>query len=141
MIWYALEPEVAGGLGPGTILDTSVHPPVVSQLNYELEDWLGDDLVESFPCFLATERLRDAIVAEGLTGRAFAPVEVTVTPEFEESQPRRVLPPFVWLQPTGVAFQDDFAWTADWRLLVSARTLHLLQRFELRACEVQPCAS
>ncbi len=32
---YELEPEVAGGFGPTTILDSSVHPPVVSRLGDE----------------------------------------------------------------------------------------------------------
>ena len=41
MNFYYLEPEVSGGIGDSTILDTSVHPPIVSALEYEFEDWLG----------------------------------------------------------------------------------------------------
>lgn len=35
-----------------TIMEATVHPPRVERLHYEFEDWLGDDLVESFPSFL-----------------------------------------------------------------------------------------
>ena len=37
MKYVYVEPEVAGGLGQGTEMDTSVHPPVVRKLQYELE--------------------------------------------------------------------------------------------------------
>lgn len=41
--FFALEPEVAGGLGPNTVMDRSVHPPRVSHLHYVFDGWMGDD--------------------------------------------------------------------------------------------------
>jgi hypothetical protein len=55
--FYILEPEVPGGVGPNTRMDTGVHPPRVSHLHYVFEGWLGDELVESFPCWMVTESL------------------------------------------------------------------------------------
>lgn len=54
MKFYILDPEVAGGLGTQTEIDSSVHPPLVKRLHYELDAWMGDDLVQTFPCYLVT---------------------------------------------------------------------------------------
>ncbi|WP_241280098.1 hypothetical protein [Chryseobacterium cucumeris] len=42
-----IEPEVAGGLGEQSQLDNSFLPPLIKNLHYEFEGWLGNDLVES----------------------------------------------------------------------------------------------
>ena len=57
-MYYFIEPEVAGGWGGNTIADTSVHPPKISKLHYQFDGWLGDDLLESFPCFIVSESLK-----------------------------------------------------------------------------------
>jgi hypothetical protein len=33
MKYHSIEPEVAGGLGANTIMDRTVHPPVVTKLH------------------------------------------------------------------------------------------------------------
>src|SRR5437870_3724604 len=71
MAFYYVEPEVAGRLGPNSVLDTTVHPPVVSRLEYEFSDWLGDGIVETFPCYIVTEdlagKISDAALDFGLS--------------------------------------------------------------------------
>ena len=39
LAYYILEPAVAGGLGEGTVMDSTVHPPRAERLHYEFEDW------------------------------------------------------------------------------------------------------
>jgi hypothetical protein len=58
MDFYAIEPEVAGELGEGTVMDTSVHPPRVSAVEYVITDWLGDDIIESYPDLTGQDRPR-----------------------------------------------------------------------------------
>ena len=65
-----LEPDVAGGWGSHTIADASVDPPLVSRLRCHFDGWLGDDLLESFPCFIATARFSAALERAHLTGLA-----------------------------------------------------------------------
>lgn len=66
MKFYSLEPEVAGSLGPGTVMDTAVHPPRVHKLHYESDGWSGDDILEpislqnSLKRSLRHQSLRDA---------------------------------------------------------------------------------
>ena len=92
MKYYQLEPEVAGGWGRNTVADTSLHPPVVNQLHYEFSGWLGDCIVESFPCFIATAEVAQQILAAGLTGCEITDVEVSVSGQFEGMNPGRKLP-------------------------------------------------
>src|SRR6476660_8794270 len=66
--WSVLAPEVAGGWGERTVADTSTHPPRVTALHYQFDGWLGDELLESFPCYIVTRRLAHALTAAGLSG-------------------------------------------------------------------------
>jgi hypothetical protein len=135
MEWYALEPEVAGGWGARTIADTTTHPPVVKSLHYEFEDWSGDELVTSFPCFLITARLALRMPA-GLSGFKLASVEVTKSQVFRELNPRKRLPKFHWLQVLGTAGRDDFGMSNEHTLVVSAQALAALRSGRLENCEV-----
>jgi hypothetical protein len=129
MNYFFLEPEVAGELGKGTVLDTTVHPPLVSKLNYQFSGWLGDVLLESFPCFIISADTADALEKGYYTGLSFSEVETSTTPEFNAMYPDRTLPKFRWLQVLGLAGRDDFGLATDHRLVVSEKALEKLQQF------------
>jgi len=135
MRYYLLEPEVAGGLGRNTVLDRTSHPPVVTRLHYEFDGWLGDELLESFPCFIVTQRLRVKIEELGFTGVRFSPVEVTLSTQFKTLYPDREVPQFVWLKVDGEPCKDDLGLATDHRLIVSERTLVAMN---LKQCVVTP---
>ena len=98
-MFKSIDPEVAGGLGEDTILDTTVHPPIVYQLHYEFQGWLRNDILESFPCFIVTNALKEAILNAHLSGVAFDYVKVTTSYEFRQLYPAATLPPFNWMAP------------------------------------------
>ena len=83
MSYFVIEPEVAGGLGERTVMNRSVHPPIVIQLHYELEGWLGDAILESFPVFIVTEQAKCALTQAGITGADFDTVDVTTGDQFK----------------------------------------------------------
>lgn len=136
MKFYILDPEVAGELGKSTVMDNSVHPPKVSRLHYELDAWLGDDLIQSFPCYLVSEKLKRKISASSLSGAAFAPVEFGLSSSFKERHPSKSVPDFAWFKITGFVGKDDFGIEADGRLVVSERALALIQELNLNHCEI-----
>src|SRR5688572_3769303 len=138
MAFFYVEPEVAGGLGENTVLDRRTHPPIVSRLHYHFDGWLGDVLLETFPCFIVTEAARQALQKSGATGARFDTVEVTRSPEFDELHPGAQLPPFVWLRPEGEPGRDDVSTAEDGRLVVSARVLELLQKLGIANALVEP---
>jgi hypothetical protein len=135
---YTLRAEVAGALGPQSVLDTSTNPPVVSRLHYDFVSWLGDDIVASFPCNIVTEALATAIVEEGLTGADIDEVVVTKNPHFERFFPDTValLPEWKWLRPTGQPHHSDFWQDEQGVLIVSERALKLLRKFSLENCRI-----
>jgi len=133
---YLLRPEVAGGLGEQTVMDRSVHPPAVSVLDYEFEDWSGDDLVASFPCLIVTERLRDALQSSGLTGFRFVDVRISTTLNFDEFN-TGALPPFYWLQVYGSRDTDDMWIGERGRLIVNDQAMSLLREFAIENCLIE----
>lgn len=126
MQYFYIEPEVAGGLGDSTVLDASVHPPVVARLEYYFDEWQGDSLLESFPCFIVTESLAAQLMSTPLSGFKFEQVSITKSSVYQELYSDRSLPAFVWLRLTGLAGKDDFGLAADGRLVVSANALKIL---------------
>lgn len=136
---YLLRPEVAGGLGEATVMDTSVHPPVVHRLDYEFDDWSGDDIVATFPCVIVTERLRTALEQSALTGFAFADAHVSTSLSFDEFS-TGTLPPFYWLQATGIPGTDNMWIGERGRLVVDDAAMALLRLFSMVNCIVEEVA-
>ncbi len=92
-----------------------------------MDGWLGDELLESTPCFIATRRLADALQAEAYTGFTIDVVEVTASEQFHDLHRDLSLPAFVWLKIDGEPCQDDFGLSADLHLVVSQRALDVLR--------------
>lgn len=134
---YRISPEVPGRLGNRTILDRSTFPPKVDQLYFMFDGWLGDGIVESFPCFLVTKILSNALAENGLSGYQLADVVIEVSPEFMELYPTRTLPSFVRLVPVGRAGEDDFSLDFSNTLLVSKRAYLVLAQHGLANAEVE----
>ncbi|OIK01495.1 hypothetical protein [Streptomyces colonosanans] len=132
-----LKPEVAGGLGEHTMMDTTVHPPVVTHLHFEVADWLGDCLVQTFPCFLVTTSVGDRLASSGLSGFVPAAAEVTASDLFQDISPNGVLPDLRWLQVTGSAGEDDFGLDEKGQLVVSDQALALLRAGGLQHCRME----
>lgn len=139
MSYFVLEPEVAGGFGDGTVMDTSVEPPRVERLHYEIFGWLGDELLESTPCFVVAKTLAERLTAAGVTGFRLADVEVTADEQDEELMGESApLPEFWWLQVTGQRGVDDFGLTDNASLVVSERALAVLRTGTLDNCDIEP---
>lgn len=137
MKYYTLSPEVAGELGEHTEMDTSVHPPVITRLHYEFSDWLGDELVESFPVFLISTALGEEVTRAGLSGFVLADAETSVSEDAEELLGGETIPEFRWLKITGRPAVDDFGQTEQARLVVSERALEVLRRGSLNNCDIE----
>lgn len=118
-------------------MDGTQHPPIIEQLHFEFEGWLNDDILETYPCFLVTERLRAQIEIEKLSGILFDSVQVTKSDNFKEMYPGRQLPKFYWAKITGDFAQSDFFLVSDGRLAVSDKAYRLLCRFNIRHADIE----
>ncbi len=137
---FELEPEIAGGLGEKTVMDNSQFPPRVSSLHYEFNGWLGDELLESFPCFIVTETLANKIKDSGLSGVEILDVIISKSSDFEELYPNTELPSFKWLKIDG-DYTKDFSLNSENLLLVSKSAFDLISQFSIMNCEVREAAT
>lgn len=137
-MYRIIEPEVAGGFGEGTKLDNGVHPPVVENLDHKFDGWLGDDILESFPCFIMSERLKREIEKQSLRGIKFQNVTISKSETFEELYPSKELPKFYWAIIDGKFGADDFVIGNDFRLIISDKAFELLKRFNIDNASLEP---
>jgi hypothetical protein len=136
--FWLVDPEVAGEVGAQSLVDTTVHPPKVDFLEYAVDNWSGDDLVQTFPCFLVTPRLAKALESADLSGVRATDVGVRVTYDRDSKIPAGMQPDFWRLNVTGVVGRDDFGLTSDARLVVSGKALAFLKGFSLSGSIVEP---
>jgi hypothetical protein len=131
MSYYYIEPEVSGGIGKGTILDTKVHPPLVSELTYEFDTFPLDAILSGFPAYIVTERLKESLLRNGATGIDFAQMNIATSANFDtlklQYHADKDVPLFAWLKVDGKAGIDDFGIARDNRLVVSERVLRLFE--------------
>lgn len=137
MQYYELETEVAGGFGDKSVLDTSVHPPVVDRLHILVEGWLGDHLLETSPCFIVTRQLGKDLERNRLSGYDLDHVEIEISDQFIEIYGDRELPAFYWLKVSGEAGVSDFGISDQLKLIVSGQALDVM-RNRLNNCEIKP---
>lgn len=97
----------------------------------------ADDLVESFPAFLVSTALAEALLAAGLTGYALAGVRCSLSVNAPGGEQRP--PSFRWLKIVGRT-NDDFSLGADHRLVVSESAFAVLARFRLDRCDITALA-
>lgn len=55
LMFFRIEPEVAGGVGPNSELHRENGKLIVTRLNYEFDGWLGDGLLETTACYIVTD--------------------------------------------------------------------------------------
>ena len=133
--YYQLEPEVAGEVGPGSVVDRHEHPPKVEYLDYIFNGWLGDCLVESFPVFMITEMAANELLENKLTGFELKEASVSIDPSFADLYPDSDTPDFKWLAVNGKAFSTDFG-LKDNMLIASKEALLIIQKHGLKHCDI-----
>ncbi|HLP50450.1 MAG TPA: hypothetical protein VK154_06165 [Chitinophagales bacterium] len=135
MLFYDLEPEVPGGLGDNTLINVSVHPPIVSFLHIVFDGWQGDELLEIFPAFLMSATLCDEILQQKFVGYEIKDCLVEKSEQFMEFYPDVLIPNFKWLVVIG-RNGDDFCLSYENKLRISERVLTLLRRHHLKHCDI-----
>ncbi|MBK9529896.1 MAG: hypothetical protein IPO41_16640 [Acidobacteria bacterium] len=154
---FLLAPEVAGGFGDKTVIANQERlkqgldkRPDVTHLEYVFEDWLGDELLTSTPCYILTEPLAAKVRMSDLQGFDLSPLEVSTSAVFSQLHPKGLsLPEFVSLRPSGQAIigpeltvldwsGDDFCLGERGELVISTKCLRILNLGQLKNCEIIP---
>jgi hypothetical protein len=70
--YFTVEPDVAAGWGEHTVFTRAPGKrTVVHKLHYQFDGWLGDELLETSPCFIVSERIARKIELAQLRGARF----------------------------------------------------------------------
>lgn len=132
--YFVLFPEPIGG--------TSDLPPHVARQHGRpyavmFEGWSGDHLVKTSSEYLISTELTRSPLFPKLTGCSISPAIIRRRPGsglFAGPLAGR-FPEWHWLCINGVPSNDDFG-IAEFRLVVSQRTLDLLSTFPFKHCEI-----
>lgn len=135
MRYCEIQPEVAGNIALSHA-DWSRHPPVVTKLHYEFDDWLGDVVLQSFPCYMVTAEVAVEIERAGFTGATMDSAETSRSELFMDIDPALYLPEFRWLKVNGELCRDDVAVSPEHNLVISERLLNFLHARGLNHAEV-----
>jgi hypothetical protein len=135
--YYKLLPETPGQLGEKTILNNTIRPPKVESLHFVFDGWLGDELIECFPCYLVTESLSYSLGSANLTGFKIIQVDISFSRLFLDLYPNREMPGFKWLEING-RIGDDFYIDEKNYLVASNKALKVIQNSgNLKYCEIE----
>ncbi|GKV57329.1 hypothetical protein NCCP2222_32760 [Sporosarcina sp. NCCP-2222] len=107
MILYFLEPKVSGFHGIETIYGTDEDiaemgiSGKIKFLHYEVEGWLGDDILESTPAFIVSSELVSELKKSKLKDFKLEKCLITGSDVFIELYPTNDLPSFTRFIPLG----------------------------------------
>ncbi|GAL82602.1 hypothetical protein JCM19274_5677 [Algibacter lectus] len=139
--YIKIQPEVICGLGEKTTFK-EFEPPfkTILNLHIDLEDWLGDDLMECYPAFIITEKLKKGLEISDFSGFKFSEMEVSKAEYFEDNyQLEKPVPIFFWLQVIGQEFADDILLNDKKELYLKPKLLKYLQgKFNVNYLQVEP---
>lgn len=111
----------------------------LSVIHYTFDCWPDDDIAESNPVYIISEKLSKAIVSAGMTGFILKGCESSKGEQFEIASPGRGdLPPYLWLDVTGTAGVDDFGISENLTLVVSQRVMSILDNFCMKMANISP---
>lgn len=134
---YRLDPQVAGELGDETVLDSSTHPPLVSQVDYVLDQPDADDLIQSFPIFLISTGLGSRLQDAGLTGFALAGALVRPSENYLAIYGAVPHPQYMWFQVIRADIEADCWLDESLQLCVSDRMMRHLEAADLSDCLIE----
>lgn len=135
MNYYTIKPSVAGELGGKTDY-VSVFPSTVSRMEYFLDKWPCDDIIEAYPCFAVSLRLFDSIIKNKLTGAQFGPCQMGKTDYFEGEFDE--VPEFLRLVPVGRALLDDFGLDLKKSMIISEKAKSIICSFNASGSDFFP---
>lgn len=145
MKYFQISPETAGTTGDNTVCeDWSARPVVFHKLQFELESWPEDDLIEAtIQGYAGTRALADAIQSAGLTGVIFDRLDMTKGDQFwlwENEHQGETIPEYLWFKFPGLAGVEDFGMihaAVAFPLTVSEKALTVLKRFKIENCRIE----
>ena len=140
MKYDKIVPEIIVGLGDNTTFDDNNSPTKnVVHLHINLENWLGDDLMENDTCFVITHRLKEYLVQSKYSGFEFEEMEVTLDTYFEDNYHLGIpLPVFYRLKVIGKESKDDLYIAKSYLYITNTLLKDLQDNFLIKNAQINP---
>lgn len=124
-------------MGEHTVIDNSIYPPKIQKLHINVEDWMGDNIMEKFPVYIITERLKKGLQTTDFKGFKINNLELTTDEYFfEHYQLKKEIPKFYWLLVIGKKNKDDLYIDDQNILNISEKLFLFLKRYNLNYCSI-----
>ncbi|NHA69126.1 hypothetical protein [Phycicoccus flavus] len=103
-------------------------------MEYVLDYPGANDLIQSFPVYLARTHLAESLLAAGFRGITWRAALITQGDAYDEYPQSAVPNDYQWLVP-GTAGDD--CWLLDGELIVSDRMMEVLRGCNLNECDIE----
>ena len=136
-----IQPEVIVGIGNNTVFEEKEPPfKTINRLHIELEDWLGDDLVECYPVYIVTDALKKGLEESNFSGFKFAEMEITKSEYFDDNyQLKKELPNFYWMKIIGQLDIDEILIGNNKELFIKPKLVEFIKKkYNVKFMEVNP---
>lgn len=135
---YKIHPEVPGGIGKSMEYDKTEIPWKITRLSVVFDGWLGGDLLKISTCYIVTDKLKEKIISEKLTGvKDFVEFEKDLSLTFKNLYSNTMLPKMYWMQLGSDVGKADLAIGKKNKLFVSDQAMSVLKSANLSDAEIE----
>jgi hypothetical protein len=134
MEYYIVEPVADAELGEQAVISFAETPREIINAHVYLFGYPESDLVQAYPLFLATSRLRAAIENSNIRGAIFLPCKVSKSDQYDELSHTTSIPEMFCLEPMGADGVDDLVYHTETELKASRRFVDLLHSMSHNGC-------
>lgn len=134
MKYYIVTPAAEAETGEEAIFSSSGHSRKIVFLHVYLVTYPESDLIQAYPAFIVTKKLRLAIESAGISGAKFLPCKVSKDPQYDDYSYTTDLPEMFGLEPDGVENVDDIVSYNEAEFKASDRFVRLLKSFAHDGC-------
>jgi hypothetical protein len=127
-MYYKISPIVPGDMANDADVDTSLVPPVVRNASVIFKSSSLCDLMEIYPFYIVSDRLRDMIAKQSFSGVSWSKLTVKKDGLVVNGYSNMII--------TGGYDSDDFALGSNNLMIVNNRVLKEIKKFDIGECEI-----
>ena len=135
MKYYIVTPAAEAETGEEAIFSSKDNPRKIIFLHVYLVTYPESELIQAYPAFIVTKKLRSAMESTGISGAKFLPCKVSKDPQYDDYSNTPDLPEMFGLEPFGVEDIDDIVFYSGTKIKASDRFVRLLKSLAHDGCE------
>ena len=134
MKYYFVKPAAEAEIGEEATASTD-YPRKITFYHVYLVNFPESELIQAYPAFLITKKLRSAMESEGITGANYLPCKISKDPQYDDYSNARELPELFGFEPCGAENIDDIVMYDEMEFKASDRFVKLLKSLPHEGCD------